>query len=67
MRYLLAIILPPLSVLIEGKPFQAIINFFLCLLFYFPGAVHAILIVMENKKRKELIELGRIIKAKDEL
>lgn len=66
MRYLIAILLPPVSVLIEGKPFQAIINFFLCLLFYIPGAVHAILIVMENKKQKELIELGRIIKAKSQ-
>ena len=42
MRYLLAIILPPVDVLICGKPFQAILNFVLTLIFWIPGVVHAI-------------------------
>ena len=37
MMYLLAIVLPPVAVLICGKPFQAIINFILTLIFWVPG------------------------------
>jgi uncharacterized membrane protein YqaE (UPF0057 family) len=45
MLYLVAIILPPLAVLLCGKPFQAILNVFLTLLFWIPGMIHAILVV----------------------
>ena len=44
MRYLLAILCPPLAVLLCGKPFQAILNLLLTLCFYIPGAIHAILV-----------------------
>lgn len=44
MRYLLAIILPPLGVLLCGKPVQALLNVFLTLLFWIPGMIHAILV-----------------------
>lgn len=49
MLYLLAILLPPLAVLLTGRPFQAILNFFLTLMLWFPGALHAILVVNEHK------------------
>jgi uncharacterized membrane protein YqaE (UPF0057 family) len=45
MRYLLAIILPPVAVLLCGKPVQFILNIFLTMLFWVPGAIHAILVV----------------------
>lgn len=45
MRYVLAIILPPVAVLICGKPIQAVINFILTLLFWIPGMVHALFVV----------------------
>ncbi|MDH5528082.1 MAG: YqaE/Pmp3 family membrane protein [Nitrospirota bacterium] len=45
MLYLVAILLPPLAVLLVGKPFQAILNLLLTLLFWLPGVVHAILLV----------------------
>ena len=45
MRYLLAIILPPLAVLICGKPVQFILNLLLTLLFWFPGMIHALFVV----------------------
>lgn len=45
MRYLLAILLPPVAVFICGKPIQGIINIILTLLFYVPGAIHAVLVV----------------------
>ena len=45
MRFLLALVLPPVAVLLCGKPFQAILNLFLTLCFWVPGAVHALLVV----------------------
>ncbi len=50
--YLIAIIFPPIAVLLCGKPFQAVINIFLCLFFYIPGLIHAILVVNEYKADK---------------
>jgi uncharacterized membrane protein YqaE (UPF0057 family) len=45
MRYLLAILLPPIAVLICGKPFQAVINVLLTLLLWVPGVIHALFVV----------------------
>jgi len=45
MRYLLAIILPPVAVLLCGKPIQAILNLILTLCFWIPGVVHALFVV----------------------
>ena len=45
MRYLLAIILPPVAVLLCGKPFQAVLNLILTLFFWIPGMVHALFVV----------------------
>ena len=45
MRYFLAIILPPVAVLLCGKPGQFILNIILTLLFWVPGVIHAILVV----------------------
>jgi uncharacterized membrane protein YqaE (UPF0057 family) len=50
--YLLAILLPPVAVLICGKPIQALINVVLCLIFYIPGMIHAIMVVNEYKADK---------------
>lgn len=58
MRYLFAVILPPLAVLLCGKPFQAVMNFFLCLLFWIPGVVHALFVVnskMADERTNRLI------------
>jgi len=43
--YLLAILLPPLAVLLCGKPFQALLNCLLTLMLWVPGIIHAILVV----------------------
>jgi len=50
--YLLAILLPPIAVLICGKPIQALINLILCLCLYIPGMIHAIMVVNEYKADK---------------
>ena len=45
MKYLLAILLPPLAVLLCGKPFQAVINLILTLMLWVPGVIHALFVV----------------------
>lgn len=45
MLYLVAVLLPPLAVLLCGKPFQALLNFLLTALFWVPGLIHALLVV----------------------
>lgn len=71
MRYLIAIVCPPLGVFICAKPVSAILNIFLTLALYFPGAIHACLCVhsyeqmlrdrkfqkLENKRHKELVSV----------
>jgi uncharacterized membrane protein YqaE (UPF0057 family) len=47
MRYLIAILLPPLAILLCGKPFQAIIALILqiTILGWIPAAIWAVLVV----------------------
>ena len=59
MRYLLAILLPPIAVFLCGKPIQGIINIILTLCFYVPGAIHAVLVVhshLEDKRTDRIVE-----------
>ena len=58
--YLLAVIFPPLAVLLSGKPFQALINVVLTIALWVPGMIHAIFVVHNHyaDKRNE-----RLIKA----
>ncbi|MBH0231143.1 YqaE/Pmp3 family membrane protein [Halobacillus yeomjeoni] len=46
--YILAIFLPPVAVLLTGKPMKAILNLILTLIFFVPGAVHAALVVKDH-------------------
>lgn len=45
MKYLLAILLPPVAVFLCGKPIQGIINILLTLAFFVPGVIHALFVV----------------------
>jgi uncharacterized membrane protein YqaE (UPF0057 family) len=59
MRYLLAIILPPVAVFLCGKPVQAILNLLLTILFWIPGVVHALFVVhshLADKRTDRLLE-----------
>jgi uncharacterized membrane protein YqaE (UPF0057 family) len=49
MLYFLAIILPPVAVLMVGKPIQALLNLVLTLLGWLPGVVHAFLVINSHK------------------
>jgi len=48
MRFLLAILLPPIAVLLCGRPFLAVLNLGLTLLGWIPGAIHACLVVNQH-------------------
>lgn len=63
MRYLLAIVFPPLAVLLCGRPFLAILNVFLWLIFWIPGSVHACLVVHEHLADKRERRIVRELKA----
>ena len=59
MRYFLAIVLPPLAVLLCGKPVQFLLNLVLTLFFWVPGMIHAILVVhahLEDKRAQRIIQ-----------
>jgi len=45
MRVILAFALPPLAVLLCGKPLRALLNILLTACFWIPGVVHALVIV----------------------
>ena len=45
MRFLLALIFPPVAVLLCGKPVQALLNLILTMCFWIPGVVHALFVV----------------------
>jgi len=49
LMYLLAILLPPIAVLLCGKPFQFVLNCLLTLVFWIPGSIHACLVVSSHQ------------------
>lgn len=62
MRYLLAIILPPVAVLLCGKPLQALLNLLLTLFFWIPGVIHALFVVnshLADRRTEKVIEAVR--------
>ncbi|MBK5441551.1 YqaE/Pmp3 family membrane protein [Peribacillus sp. NPDC060186] len=61
MLYLIAILFPPLAVLLAGKPIQAVLNLILTLFFYVPGLIHAILVVHDKKADKRMKQQAAII------
>src|SRR5579859_1603787 len=70
MRYFWAIVLPPVAVLMCGKPFQFLLNIVLTCCFVIPGMLHALMVVSQfngdQRHREMLMALGgnRASKAK---
>lgn len=62
MLYILAFFLPPVAVLLSGKPIQALVNFFLCFLFWIPAVVHALLVVRDHYDDRRTRRIIRAIK-----
>ncbi len=61
MLYLLAILLPPVAVLMCGKPGQAVLNLILTCCLWIPGAIHACLVVSSYHADKRT---DRIVRSK---
>ena len=65
MLYLLAVLFPPLAVLLAGKPFQAILNFVLLFVTVYVGAlIHAVFVVHNHyadQRQERLIRETRKI------
>jgi uncharacterized membrane protein YqaE (UPF0057 family) len=51
MRYFIALIFPPLAVLLTGRLVQLLLNIILCFLLWIPGIIHALLIVSDSKAK----------------
>ena len=60
MLYLLAILLPPIAILITGRPFQAFLSFLLMItiLGWIPAAIWAVLVVHEHKANQRAHRFG---------
>ena len=62
MLYFLAILLPPIAVLLCGKPLQALLNIVLTFLGWIPGVVHALFVVnghLADQRTKEVVKAIR--------
>ena len=62
MLYLIAVVLPPLAVLLCGKPFQAILNVILTVALWVPGLIHAVFVVhnyYEDQRTERLMRAVR--------
>jgi uncharacterized membrane protein YqaE (UPF0057 family) len=66
MLWILAIILPPLAILLCGKPFQALINIILTLLGWIPGVLHALLVVADHNANQRAKRLERAVERQTE-
>lgn len=63
MLYILAVVLPPVAVLMAGKPLQALLNTGLCFLLFIPGVIHAWMIVSnhyQDKRTGRLVDVMRV-------
>ncbi len=59
MRYLIAILLPPLAVFLCAKPIQALLNIILTLMFWVPGVIHALFVVhshLADKRTQKIVD-----------
>lgn len=52
MRYLLAFLLPPVAVLLCGRPIQALLSIPLTIAFWVPGVIHALLVVHDYHEQQ---------------
>lgn len=61
MLFFLAVVLPPVAVLLTGRIGSFFLSLILTLLGYLPGIIHACFVVMDynNEKRSRELHLGR--------
>jgi len=54
MLYVLAVIFPPVSLLMIGKPLKALINLVLWCCFIIPAIIHAMFVIDDYREKKYL-------------
>jgi uncharacterized membrane protein YqaE (UPF0057 family) len=61
MLTVLAVLCPPAAVIAIGKPSQGVLNLGLTLLLYFPGLLHALVIIGQYKTHQRNETLMRLV------
>ncbi len=61
MLYLLAVVVPPLAVLLRGKPGQSFVNLLLTLCFWVPGIIHAWIVINGANQDRRMREQAELI------
>jgi uncharacterized membrane protein YqaE (UPF0057 family) len=59
MRYLLAFLLPPVAILLCGRPFLAVVSILFTLCFWVPGILLALIVVSQanaDRRNRELVQ-----------
>jgi len=64
MRFILAILLPPVAILLCGRPLLAVLSIPLCVLFWIPGVALAIYVVMQRDADRRSEKLAAAIRNK---
>lgn len=59
--YFIAVLFPPLAVLLCGKPIQALLNCVLTLCLWIPGIIHACMVVSQYYADKNTARIERAI------
>ncbi|MEW9502305.1 YqaE/Pmp3 family membrane protein [Jeotgalibacillus marinus] len=59
MLYILAIFIPPLAVLFTGRFGSFLLNILLTLLAYIPGLIHAVIVIRDQKHKKDIERILR--------
>lgn len=65
MRYLLAILFPPIAAFTYGRPMDFLLNIALTLFFFVPGSIHAVFIVKNYMDHIKDTEISITIEKKD--
>jgi len=64
MRYVLAFFVPPLAVLLCGKPLLAALNLLLTLFFWIPGVIHALMVINGHKADQRNAQVIQAIRSR---
>lgn len=62
LRYFFCIVLPPLAVFLTGRGGSFVLSLILTLLGWFPGVIHAILVVNDFEAEERELRLARSIR-----
>lgn len=65
MIYLLALFVPPIAVLLKGKPMTALLNLVLTALGFIPVVIHAMLVVNDANAEERINKIEKALKDRE--